>query len=158
MPRGASRGAQRIQRCGTLTGSYGCLTRNLQVLSYCVSNNHMYRRTCSSSSLMRRRTTSSGAGSLCTERGPRDRHQRRSGSTTSPGFLTKLRVPEASTSQCQPGGAQSRTSPRSNKDIVVEIKKLKNTIWSYLYLAKFICLEVVHLKLICKITMQHLYV
>ena len=67
------------------------------------------------------------AGSLCTERGPRDGHHRRSGSTTSPGFLTKLRVPEGSTSQCQPGGAQSRTSPLwSNMDIVPENTLVKN--------------------------------
>ena len=41
-------------------------------------------------------------------------------STTSPGSLTKLRAPEGSTSQCQPGGAQSRTLPSGliNRDIV----------------------------------------
>ena len=79
-----------------------------------------------SSSLVRRRTSSSGAGSLCIKRGPRDCHQTRSGSTTSPGFLTKLRVPEGSTSQCQPGGAQSRTLPLwFNRDIVAENNKLK---------------------------------
>src|SRR3954470_299297 len=55
----------------------------------------------SSSSLIRRRTTSSGAGSLRTNCGPCERHQRRSGSTTRPGFLAKRRTPET-TSQCHP--------------------------------------------------------
>ena len=68
-----------------------------------------------------------GAGSLATECGPQDRHQTRSGSTTSPGILTKLRVPEDSTSQRLPGGAHSRTSPLwSNRDIVAENNKLEN--------------------------------
>jgi choline dehydrogenase-like flavoprotein len=51
------------------------------------------------------------AGCLRTKSGPRERHQRSSGSTTGPrvGFLTKLRAPKGSTSQCQPGEAQSRT-------------------------------------------------
>ena len=55
-------------------------------------------------------TTYAGDSSLSTDAGPRDRHQRSSGSTTG-WLLTKLRSPEGSTTQYQPGGAQSRTWP-----------------------------------------------
>src|SRR3990170_1378913 len=46
-----------------------------------------------------------GAGYLRTDSGPCDRQQRSSGSTTGARFLTKLRAPEGSTSQCQPSEA-----------------------------------------------------
>jgi hypothetical protein len=39
-----------------------------------------------------------GADSLCTARGPCAGHQTSIGSTTGPGFLTKLRAPEGNTS------------------------------------------------------------
>ena len=52
----------------------------------------------------------SGDSSLSTDAGPRDCHQRSSGSTTG-WLLTKLRSPEGSTTQYQPDGAQSWTWP-----------------------------------------------
>jgi hypothetical protein len=87
-----------------------------------------------------------GAGSLCVDSGPRDRHQRRSGSTTRPGFLTKLRAPKGNTSQCQPGGAQSRTSLLSSNGsggIIAKNKELKIQFYTiFLYLLFLISISI----------------
>jgi hypothetical protein len=67
-----------------------------------------------------------GGRPLRTVPGPHDLHQSKSGSTTGPGFLTKLRAPTGDTSQNQPGRAHSRTSPiwSNGWDIMAADKQL----------------------------------